>query len=825
MPCNAIIIGSALTMEATMADPRHPKSMARNALSVAMALLLCAMLVPTVALANPGIAEAAQSPTVSVTRAATGKLAIKSGASYKLSAKATKGAKLSYKSSKPSVVSVNKKGVLKAKRTGSATVTVTAKMGKRKVNKKIKVAVVKSSKYKKVKRISVKPTTKILTAGKTARIKTSFTPSKASNKNLVYKSSNTKVLTVNASGTMTAKKAGKAKVTVTSCDNPKAKKTLSITVKPAPSKTNGSGSPAPQKPTTPVPESDPATTDSDGDGFPDYVEKNFMGTDPNKPNSDESLENKVVYDEGAKKVAPDEVIDVSSDPGTGKVSITVKAADLPQYSSGDVVVADSTATVPGGAAVKVESTKRNQDGTVTLVGKAPALEEAFSYFNSSGKMEVDWDGMVLADGVSADIPDAQSRAKGSVGVDKEVTFTLGDWKADTSYEDAKNGCFENSSANLNGKVTLRISDVTADVQASPVLKSATVMGVKIPYKVGVAITRCNLSVDGSATASVHMGASANMDVTIAEIPIWGVLGEGIYMKVTLHSEADGTILVETGVDYDFGMKYNAKKSQNPSIYGKLTSPHAKAELNASCKEAMVPKCALELFGIEVLTLAAETGLQGKATSMTRSNPDMLCCDARAWAYLDVSAEALQGLDWADLKKEVEIVKESNSPLKAGWHWEDGKLVGGAGDCTWGPMPEGDFVIATDNSSIYDEDGQLRQMFVIPAGKCIRFKATPSTSPTGSKGWAVTGFKYNCKQSDGSYAKIRYYETDYSGVITSDTGVTDTVSFGAPSPSFADAQDAWNYHDRTLEVRRGYVVIERIDTYYSNPNPIIEIGSL
>lgn len=811
-----------------MTDPGHPRSIACKVSSTAMALLLCVMLVPVVTLADPGVAEAAQSPTVSVTRAATGKLTMKNGASYKLSAKTTRGAKLSYRSSRPNVVRVNKRGVLKAKRTGSATITVTAKKGKKEIGKKVKVTVVRASKYKKVKKVAIKSATRTLEVGKSVKIKASFIPSKASNKNLIYKSSDTSVLTVSASGKVTAKRAGKAKVTVTSCDNSKIKKVISITVKPTSNKTAGSDTlvkPTPQNPEVPALEPDPAMIDSDGDGFPDYVEENFMGTDPNKPDSDESLENKVVYDDGAKKVVSNDVIAASSDPKTGKANITVRTADPSQYSSGDVVVADSTAIVPGGAAIKVESAKRNQDGTVTLVGEAPALSEAVSYFNSSGKMEVDWGGMVLADGVSAEVSGAQSRAKGSVGVDKEVTFTLGDWKAGTSYEDAKNGYFDNSSAALNGKVTLRISDVTADIQAAPVLKSMTVMGVKVPYKIGVAITRCNLSVDGSATASVHMGASANADVTIAEIPIWGVLGEGIYMKVTLHSEADGAILVETGIDYDFGMKYDIKKSKGPSVHGKLTSPYAKAELNASCKEAVVPKCALELFGIEVLTLAAETGLQGKATSITRSNPDMLCCDAKAWAYLDVSAEALQGLDWADLKKEVEIVRESNSPLKAGWHWENGRLVGGTGDCTWGPMPDGDFVIATDVSSIYDEGGQLRQTFVIPAGKYIHFKATPSTFPTGSKGWAVTGFKYNCKQSDGSYAKIRYYETDCSGAITSDTGVTDTVQFGAPSPSFADTQDAWNYHDRTLEVRRGYVVIERIDTYYSNPNPIIEIGDL
>ena len=88
---------------------------------------------------------AASKPTVTVTRANTGKVTLKKGAKYKLSAKASKGAKLSYESSKPNIVSVSKKGVLKSKKAGKARLTATLK--KKKSCKLAKTIKVKDSDY------------------------------------------------------------------------------------------------------------------------------------------------------------------------------------------------------------------------------------------------------------------------------------------------------------------------------------------------------------------------------------------------------------------------------------------------------------------------------------------------------------------------------------------------------------------------------------------------------------------------------------------------------------------------------------------------------
>lgn len=130
--------------------------------------------------------------------------------------------KVSYKTSNKKVASVTAKGLVKTKKAGKAKITLTLANGKKKtvtvvvtnkavINKGIKLA---------KKKISLKK-------GKTDVIKlkklTKNTTSKIS-----YKTSNKKVAKVDAFGKITAKKKGKAVITVT-CGKAKAK--LTVTVK------------------------------------------------------------------------------------------------------------------------------------------------------------------------------------------------------------------------------------------------------------------------------------------------------------------------------------------------------------------------------------------------------------------------------------------------------------------------------------------------------------------------------------------------------------------------------------------------------------------
>ena len=208
----------------------------------AAAAILCAALVSAGPLVSP--APAAAAPSVTVVRAATGSLTIPKGGTYKLGAKASAGT-LSYKSSAAKVVTVNKKGKLKAKKPGSATVTVKASAASGTATKKVKVKVVNKKSYVNVSSLSLKASATSLEPGATTKLTVSYSPKKASNKNVVFTSSAPKVATVSAKGVVAAKADGKAKITAKSCANGKATASVTVTVEQAASDEGGWDGPVP----------------------------------------------------------------------------------------------------------------------------------------------------------------------------------------------------------------------------------------------------------------------------------------------------------------------------------------------------------------------------------------------------------------------------------------------------------------------------------------------------------------------------------------------------------------------------------------------------
>ncbi|MGI6590923.1 MAG: Ig-like domain-containing protein [Eggerthellaceae bacterium] len=197
-----------------------------------VAVLLAVVLIPgVVAMMGPQTAQAAPAAkSITVANAASGKVTMAKGTKYKLGAKAEpKGAKLKYKSSSKRIVSISSKGILRGKNVGKAKVTISGAKGHAK--KTVKVTVVKKSKYVKVKKIAVSAP-QSLNVGATSQVKAAISPKKASNKNLLYKSSNSAVLKVGAKGKLTAKKTGSATITVTSCANRKAKDSVRVKVWP-----------------------------------------------------------------------------------------------------------------------------------------------------------------------------------------------------------------------------------------------------------------------------------------------------------------------------------------------------------------------------------------------------------------------------------------------------------------------------------------------------------------------------------------------------------------------------------------------------------------
>lgn len=84
----------------------------------------------------------------------------------------------------------------------------------------------------KVNKITIKPSKATLSVGKSLTVKTTVSPSNANNKKLKWSTSNRKIATVSSSGRISAKKAGKVKITVQAVDGSNQKAVLNVTVVP-----------------------------------------------------------------------------------------------------------------------------------------------------------------------------------------------------------------------------------------------------------------------------------------------------------------------------------------------------------------------------------------------------------------------------------------------------------------------------------------------------------------------------------------------------------------------------------------------------------------
>jgi hypothetical protein len=150
----------------------------------------------------------------------------KSTTAVKIKSKAAKDTVAKWSSSNTKIITVNaKSGKITAKKAGTAYVVVTMKSG---ATARCKVTVQKSAvKTKKLSVNKTKVTLKLKGGSKTFTIKAVKAPVTSLEK-VTYKSSNKKVATVSSKGKITAKKAGKATITVKA--GTKTKK-ITVTVK------------------------------------------------------------------------------------------------------------------------------------------------------------------------------------------------------------------------------------------------------------------------------------------------------------------------------------------------------------------------------------------------------------------------------------------------------------------------------------------------------------------------------------------------------------------------------------------------------------------
>jgi VCBS repeat-containing protein len=133
-----------------------------------------------------------------------------------------KSTELTWTSGNEGVATVNQSGKVTAKKKGAAKITAKARNGK-----SVTVTVNVVDKAKKPLKLTITGTPKSLKIGKTAQLKVKITPASATNLNVTFKSSKPGVLKVDKAGGLTAKKKGRAIITVKAGDKT-AKKTITV---------------------------------------------------------------------------------------------------------------------------------------------------------------------------------------------------------------------------------------------------------------------------------------------------------------------------------------------------------------------------------------------------------------------------------------------------------------------------------------------------------------------------------------------------------------------------------------------------------------------
>lgn len=208
---------------------------------------------------------------VAITTPSTSKLVLKKGASYNIKTKIApanaNNKKLTFHTSKKSAATVDAKGKIKAKKSGTAVITVKSTDGS---NKKDKITVTVGTP---VSSVTVAKKTVSAETGSTYRMNASVKPAKASVKTLNYKSSDTKLATVDKNGTVKLLAAGKVTITATAADGSKKSAATVITI------TKKATASAPQVTPQPTPKPEPQPEEiTTPEGYQLMWQDEFNGT-------------------------------------------------------------------------------------------------------------------------------------------------------------------------------------------------------------------------------------------------------------------------------------------------------------------------------------------------------------------------------------------------------------------------------------------------------------------------------------------------------------------------------------------------------------------
>lgn len=192
--------------------------MAVIAVILAFALTFTGVSIPANAAATSTV------KSITVKNLPSNTLTLKAGKTFTLKTNTT-SSNLKFSTSNKKIVTVSSAGKLNAKKSGRANITISLKS-----NPKIK-KVVKVTVGKPVTRVKVNKSALTIKKGGSAVIKATVGPNTASNKKVIWKSSNSKIAKVSSTGRIRAVKGGTATITAVAADGSGKKAVCRVTVK------------------------------------------------------------------------------------------------------------------------------------------------------------------------------------------------------------------------------------------------------------------------------------------------------------------------------------------------------------------------------------------------------------------------------------------------------------------------------------------------------------------------------------------------------------------------------------------------------------------
>ena len=323
------------------------------------------------------------------------------------------------------------------------------------------------------------------------------------------------------------------------------------------------------------------------------------------------------------------------DPGQEAVSVGGKVAFLP------------TETLPNGAAGEVTKAEPQEDGSLVV-----SFEQATNPADILATFElvqsdvlIDMSNAVLEEGFELVNEPSVARASGSTGELKvKLPTRLG----------------------LDGEITFE-----------------GFYDTDIKWDLFNGFRRCKIEagINSSMEVSAETGfAGKEADIKVATVTVPIAAGFGARVELYLHASLEGSISLEMRQVVGLELKGDHWRTYTDGD----TEPDIGME--AEAKLGVAPTLGVTALNMMLVDVSLETGASVKGSSIIRDT-GMNCADVAAYLYLTVAVgEHSELCKLAKLTFSKDLWTEKNSPLKYGWHWEDGVRVD---ECTYGKGEGGD----------------------------------------------------------------------------------------------------------------------------------------